>query len=244
MRRFLTVTLRPISNRSHSRTAAADASWPKPSRAQRIRSRPACGLQSNLGPTARPRHRRHPERFRQTRHSAHAHPNCSTPSPATSWTTAGPRSKSSRRKSSTRARTARRATAAPDCAAVDPDNKLICARKPPSRLDLEAAVRDSPDRCLCRPPRRKDGAARPSHLLTDAPFSTRRSVYGFIERQNLPAFFPHVRLPANPNTHTPEPPTNHRPATGPVWHHLMNSPFHHRTQAAAWPAETETASGG
>ncbi len=42
----------------------------------------------------------------------------------------------------------------------------------------------------------------PSVSLTDAPFSTRRSVYGFIERQNLPAFFRTFDF-ANPNTHTP-----------------------------------------
>ena len=54
-----------------------------------------------------------------------------------------------------------------------------------------------------------------------APFSTRRSVYGFIERQNLPAFFRTFDF-ANPNTHTPERPQTTAPQQALF---LMNSPF-------------------
>src|SRR2546423_13347119 len=61
----------------------------------------------------------------------------------------------------------------------------------------------------------------PSVSLTDAPFSTRRSVYGFIERQNLPAFFRTFDF-ANPNTHTPERPQTTAPQQALF---LMNSPF-------------------
>jgi hypothetical protein len=61
----------------------------------------------------------------------------------------------------------------------------------------------------------------PSVSLTTAPFSTRRSVYGFIERQNLPAFFRTFDF-ANPNTHTPERPQTVSPQQALF---LMNSPF-------------------
>ena len=48
-------------------------------------------------------------------------------------------------------------------------------------------------------------------------FSTRRAVYGFIERQNLPAFFRTFDF-ANPNTHVPRAAANRRPAAGAVPH--------------------------
>jgi hypothetical protein len=57
--------------------------------------------------------------------------------------------------------------------------------------------------------------------LTDAPFTTRRAVYGFIERQNLPAFFRTFDF-ANPNTHTPERPQTTAPQQALF---VMNSPF-------------------
>ena len=66
----------------------------------------------------------------------------------------------------------------------------------------------------------KRWAARPCQL-TDAPFSTRRRVYGFIERQNLPAFFRTFDF-ANPNTHTPERPQTVSPQQALF---LLNSPF-------------------
>ncbi len=74
----------------------------------------------------------------------------------------------------------------------------------------------------------------PSVSLTDAPFSTRRSVYGFIERQNLPAFFRTFDF-ANPNTHTPERPQTTAPQQALF---LMNSPFA-MEQAAFLAARSE-----
>ena len=61
----------------------------------------------------------------------------------------------------------------------------------------------------------------PSVSIVDAPFSTRRSVYGFIERQNLPAFFRTFDF-ANPNTHTPDRSQTTVPQQALF---LMNSPF-------------------
>ena len=79
----------------------------------------------------------------------------------------------------------------------------------------------SATRCLSVAGRLDDKMGGPSVSLTDAPFSTRRSVYGFIERQNLPAFFRTFDF-ANPNTHTPERPQTTAPQQALF---LMNSPF-------------------
>ena len=85
-----------------------------------------------------------------------------------------------------------------ECAAVDPENRLLW-RANRRRLDLEA-MRDT---LLVAAGRLDTKMGGPSISLTDVPFSTRRSVYGFIERQNLPAFFRTFDF-ANPNTHTPQ----------------------------------------
>jgi hypothetical protein len=103
-----------------------------------------------------------------------------------------------------------------DCAAVDPDNKLVW-RENRRRLDLEA-LRDS---LIAVAGRLDEKMGGPSVSLTDAPFSTRRSVYGFIERQNLPAFFRTFDF-ASPNTHTPERTQTTAPQQALF---LMNSPF-------------------
>jgi hypothetical protein len=87
----------------------------------------------------------------------------------------------------------------------------------------------------------------PSVALTGSPFPTRRAVYGFIERQNLPAFFRTFDF-ANPNTHTPERPQTVAPQQALF---LMNSPFvieqathlASRTANAAEGAATENESG-
>ena len=76
-------------------------------------------------------------------------------------------------------------------------------------------------RCSSSAGRLDEKMGGPSVSLTDAPFSTRRSVYGFIERQNLPAFFRTFDF-ANPNTHTPERPQTTAPQQALF---LMNSPF-------------------
>jgi hypothetical protein len=103
-----------------------------------------------------------------------------------------------------------------DCVASDPDNRLLW-RANRKRLDLDS-LRDS---LLATAGRLDEKMGGPSVSLTDAPFSTRRSVYGYIERQNLPAFFRTFDF-ANPNTHTPERPQTTSPQQALF---LMNSPF-------------------
>jgi hypothetical protein len=76
----------------------------------------------------------------------------------------------------------------------------------------------------------------PSVKLTEAPFPTRRSVYGFIERQNLPAFFRTFDF-ANPNTHAPGRPLTASPQQALF---MLNSPFV-REQAAALAKRTASA---
>ncbi|MEX0610960.1 MAG: PSD1 and planctomycete cytochrome C domain-containing protein [Pirellulales bacterium] len=104
----------------------------------------------------------------------------------------------------------------PECAAIDQENILLW-RANRRRLDLES-LRDS---VLVAAGRLDETAGGPSVSLTDAPFTTRRAVYGFIERQNLPAFFRTFDF-ANPNTHTPERPQTTSPQQALF---LMNSPF-------------------
>jgi hypothetical protein len=103
-----------------------------------------------------------------------------------------------------------------ECAAVDPENILLW-RANRRRLDLES-FRDS---LLATAGRLDETMRGPSVSLTDAPFATRRAVYGFIERQNLPAFFRTFDF-ASPNTHTPERPQTTAPQQALF---LMNSPF-------------------
>jgi hypothetical protein len=104
----------------------------------------------------------------------------------------------------------------PECVAVDADNHLLW-RANRRRLDLES-LRDT---LLVVAGRLDETMGGPSVSLTDAPFSNRRSVYGFIERQNLPAFFRTFDF-ANPNTHTPERPLTTSPQQALF---LMNSPY-------------------
>jgi len=103
-----------------------------------------------------------------------------------------------------------------ECMAVDAENRLLW-RTNRRRLDLEQ-IRDS---LLAVAGRLDETMGGPSVSLTDTPFSTRRSVYGFIERQNLPAFFRTFDF-ANPNTHTPERPLTTSPQQALF---LLNSPF-------------------
>jgi hypothetical protein len=103
-----------------------------------------------------------------------------------------------------------------DCDAVDAEN-LLMWRANRRRLDLES-LRDS---LLVAAGRLDETVGGPAVSLTEAPFATRRSVYGFIERQNLPAFFRTFDF-ANPNQHTPERPLTTSPQQALF---LMNSPF-------------------
>jgi hypothetical protein len=121
-----------------------------------------------------------------------------------------------------------------ECAAVDPEN-LLWWRANRRRLDLES-FRDS---VLAAAGRLDPAIGGPSVQLTASPFPTRRAVYGFIERQNLPAFFRTFDF-ANPNTHTPERPQTVAPQQALF---LMNSPFV-MEQAAHLASRTANTSGG
>jgi hypothetical protein len=122
-----------------------------------------------------------------------------------------------------------------DAREVDPENALLAGMNR-RRLDLEAA-RDSVVLAAGRLDETRGG---PSVQLTQAPFPTRRAVYGFIERQNLPAFFRTFDF-ANPNT-----PSASRPQTASPHQalFLLNSPFTLEQsralaeRAAASPTET------
>ena len=101
-------------------------------------------------------------------------------------------------------------------AAVDPENRLLW-RMNRRRLDWEAmrdgvlAVSGQLDRSMAGPP--VDVLAQP--------FSKRRSVYAFIDRQNLPGTFRIFDF-ANPDTHSPQRHTTMVPQQALF---LMNSPF-------------------
>ncbi len=99
---------------------------------------------------------------------------------------------------------------------TDPENRLL-ARMNRRRLDFEA-MRDS----LLAVAGRLDPAIGGRAVeLTTAPFSTRRSVYGFIDRQNLPGLFRTFDF-ASPDTSTPQRYTTTVPQQALF---LMNSPF-------------------
>ncbi|MCH5377292.1 MAG: PSD1 and planctomycete cytochrome C domain-containing protein, partial [Planctomycetes bacterium] len=104
----------------------------------------------------------------------------------------------------------------PDCSAVDPENRLLW-RMNRRRLDLEA-LRDS---LLVAAGRLDTTMGGPSVELTKEPFSTRRTVYAFIERQNLPGMFRTFDF-AGPDTHSPQRPFTTVPQQALF---LMNSPF-------------------
>jgi hypothetical protein len=95
-----------------------------------------------------------------------------------------------------------------DCAAVDPENRLLW-RMNRRRLDLEA-LRDS---LLVAAGRLDTAMGGPSVELTQEPFPVRRTVYGFVERQNLPAMFRTFDF-AGPDTHSPKRPYHHGASAG------------------------------
>jgi hypothetical protein len=101
-------------------------------------------------------------------------------------------------------------------AQADPDNRLL-ARMNRQRLDFEA-MRDS----LLAVAGRLDAARGGAPVdLTRAPFSARRSVYGFIDRQNLPSLFRTFDF-ASPDSSTAQRFTTTVPQQALF---LMNSPF-------------------
>lgn len=107
-------------------------------------------------------------------------------------------------------------SANPDLLQADPDNRLL-ARVNRQRLDFEA-MRDS----LLAVAGRLDPAMGGRAVeLTTAPFTTRRTVYGFIDRQNLPGLFRTFDF-ASPDTSTPQRYATTVPQQALF---LMNSPF-------------------
>jgi hypothetical protein len=105
------------------------------------------------------------------------------------------------------------------------------------RLDLEA-FRDS---LLAAAGRLDLTMGGPSVQLTTAPFSTRRSVYGFVERQNLPQFFRTFDF-SNPNAHTPARPETASPHQALF---MLNSPFAlEQAQQLAKRSETDASGEG
>jgi len=114
---------------------------------------------------------------------------------------------------------------------LDPENRLL-ARMNRRRLDFEA-LRDS----LLATAGHLDETVggRPVDLFKE-PFTRRRSVYGFIDRQNLPGTFRNFDF-ASPDTHSPQRFTTTVPQQALF---LMNSPFV-VAQAKALLARTEIA---
>lgn len=104
----------------------------------------------------------------------------------------------------------------PAAAAVDPDNHLV-HRFNRRRLEFEA-MRDTLLAAAGTLEPRVGGL--PDDLLQE-PFTTRRTVYGFIDRQNLPGIFRTFDYP-NPDTSTAERFATTVPQQGLF---MMNSPF-------------------
>jgi hypothetical protein len=104
----------------------------------------------------------------------------------------------------------------PEARAKDPENLLLW-RMNRQRMDLEA-LRDS---LLFVSGTLDETIGGPAVNIVTAPFSKRRSVYGQIERQNLPAFFRTFDF-ATPDSHSPQRFTTTIPQQALF---LMNSPF-------------------
>jgi cytochrome c553 len=122
----------------------------------------------------------------------------------------------------------------PDHAKADPDNTLVWKFNR-RRLDFEA-TRDS---LLAVSGALDLKMGGPSVEITTEPFSARRSVYAFIERQNLPGLFRTFDF-AGPDTATPQ---RHVTTVPQQALFLMNSPFV-RQQARRLLARPEVAGAG
>ncbi|HKB04416.1 MAG TPA: PSD1 and planctomycete cytochrome C domain-containing protein, partial [Gemmataceae bacterium] len=104
----------------------------------------------------------------------------------------------------------------PDLAKADPENRLL-ARMSRKRLTFEG-LRDG----LLTAAGRLDGTVGGRSVdLFQSPFSTRRAVYGFIDRQNLPGTYRSFDV-ALPDTHAPQRFTTTVPQQALF---LMNAPF-------------------
>jgi hypothetical protein len=98
----------------------------------------------------------------------------------------------------------------------DPDNRYLW-RMHRRRLDWET-MRDN---LLLTAGELDRTSGGPSVDMTSQPFTRRRTVYGFVERQNLPGMFRTFDF-ANPDTHTPQRPKTVVPQQA---LYFMNSPF-------------------
>lgn len=119
----------------------------------------------------------------------------------------------------------------PECRAIDAENRLLW-RASRRRIDFEA-LRDSLLAAAGRLDTKLDGK---SIDLWAQPFSTRRSVYAFIDRQDLPGVF-RVFDFSSPDVSTPQRPQTTVPQQALF---MMNSPFMIE-QAKALAARTEVA---
>ncbi|MFO0844674.1 MAG: DUF1553 domain-containing protein [Gemmataceae bacterium] len=117
----------------------------------------------------------------------------------------------------------------PAALAADPENTLVW-RMTRKRLELEP-LRDAMLAAAGALDRAMGG---PGVEITRAPFPARRSVYAFIERQNLPGVFRTFDL-ASPDSSTPK---RHATTVPQQSLYLMNSPFV-QEQARALAARTE-----
>ena len=116
-------------------------------------------------------------------------------------------------------------------AAVDPENRLLW-RMNRQRLEFEP-LRDSLLAVAGRLDARMGGTAVD---ITIAPYPARRSIYGFIDRQNLPGLFRTFDL-ASPDTATPQ---RHATTVPQQALFLMNAPFV-LDQARAFAARPDVA---
>jgi hypothetical protein len=118
------------------------------------------------------------------------------------------------------------------CADRDPENRLLW-RMNRRRLDFEA-TRDAQLFAAAHLDKTRGG---PSVEITKQPFSKRRGVYAFIERQNLPGVFRTFDF-ASPDLHSPKRPYTTVPQQALF---MMNGPFVQQ-QAIAVAGRTEVAS--
>jgi hypothetical protein len=121
----------------------------------------------------------------------------------------------------------------PECVKTDPENRLVW-KSNRQRLDLEA-MRDG---LLAVAGRLDLTMGGPAADILAQPFVPRRTVYGFIDRQNLPGLYRTFDF-ASPDTHAPQRYTTTVPQQALF---LMNSPFAVQ-QAKALAARPEVAEG-
>ena len=119
----------------------------------------------------------------------------------------------------------------PEASAIDPENRLLW-RQNSQRLDFES-LRDS---LLAAAGQLDEKVGGPSVSLTDANYTKRRAIYGYIERQNLPGLFRTFDFPTPDATSA----QRYRTTTPQQALFMLNSPFA-LDQAKALAARKEIA---